>query len=239
MLLLIREEWARYLDGAQRLCSCSCLLPASQDFGSIAIPAGEPGLGPPDASSWDVVLFVDEHLWTGGTGSLWWDWCFLCLIQKKARKCLYRRPLQKGSFQTKWNVVTCWRVCRILGTYSAGSVGKGVEERVLWALRCSSPQSWLSCSFYSPDLCWEITAQHRSPELFCRSALEACFFPSVCSWVYFPCGVEIIILLVSYVLAPTKRRNVLRFFMLWWFFFFFNPVQFLLLKYSGQQLLPT
>lgn len=51
---------------------------------------------------------------------------------------------------------------------------------------------------------------------------------------------EIIILLVSYVLAPAKSRNVLRFFyVVVVVFFFFFPVQFLLLKYSGQQLLPT
>lgn len=122
---------------------------------------------------------------------------------------------------------------------SAACVGNRAEEGVLWDLRCSSPQTWLPCTFYSPDLCWEIIAQHRSPELFCRSALEACFFPSVCSWVYFPCGVEIIILLVSYVLASTKRRNVLRFFYVVVIFIFFFPVQFLLLKYPGQQLLPT
>lgn len=50
---------------------------------------------------------------------------------------------------------------------------------------------------------------------------------------------EIIILLVSYVLAPAKSRNVLRFFYVVVVVFFFFPVQFLLLKYSGQQLLPT
>lgn len=117
-------------------------------------------------------------------------------------------------------------------------MGKGAEEGVLWAQRCSSPRSCLLVVFTLPDFCCEVIAQHRSPELFCRSALDASFFPYVCSWVYFPSGVEIIILLVSYVLAPTKRTNVLRFFYVVVVFFFF-PVQFLLLKYSGQQLLPT
>lgn len=239
MLLLIPEEW---------VCPSRAFTICMEYRGSAPAPVcfqnfgfGEPGLATPDASSGDVGILVDEHLWTGGTSSQ----CSLCSVQKKARQyfsfCLYQRPHQKGSFQAKWNVVMCWRMCRILDTHSACSVKRGAEEEVLWALRCSSPQTWLPCSFYSPDLCWEITAQHRSPELFCRSTLEACFFPSVCSWVYFPSGVEIIILLVSYVLALTEEECTQVFYVVVVFFciFFSFLVQFLLLKYSGQQLLPT
>lgn len=172
-----------------------------------------------------VVLLVDEHLGTGGTSSHWWGWCSLCLIQKRQENVFLsactRGHTRKGHFRQKetWSCAEGCAGFRVPALQALWGRGQRTECCGLWGVHHS--KVGLPVVFALPDFCCEIIAQQRSPELFCRSALEGCFFPYVCSWVYFPSGVEIIILLVSYVLAPAKSRNVLRFFYVVVVVFFF------------------
>lgn len=62
-------------------------------------------------------------------------------------------------------------LCRLCG--EGGRGGGAVGSEVFITLKLVGLPVVIALS----DFCCEIIAQQRSPELFCRSALEGCFFP--------------------------------------------------------------